>query len=237
MLSVGCGAPEIRLLDALAAGIDEAGLKAWVRAEAVLLGGPHTSRSYRYPYALLAWHTEPLGVDIERIEPFDRAFMESICTPPERRLLTENTHPDALLASLWSSKEALAKALGDALRYDPRRLDSPAQWPDGRAGPWGAAELALPAGHSGWLCWRSTLPTCPSTFLQIASFLGAEPCNSAVYAVRYKRKQAPPGEKASLYLSATPHLSDRKETHVRAKQGRRQAAVRRVERPRPGCVR
>ena len=30
------------------------------------------------------------------------------------------------MASLWSGKEALAKALGDALRYDPRRLESPA---------------------------------------------------------------------------------------------------------------
>jgi phosphopantetheinyl transferase len=159
MLTVAPGAPEVKLLDALAARIDEAGLKAWLRAEAVLSGGPHTSRSYRYPYALLTWHTEPLGVDIERIEPFERAFMESICTPSERELLSDDTYPDAFLASLWSSKEALAKALGDALRYDPRRLDSPALWPDGRAGSWRAAELALPAGHSGWLCWRSTLPS------------------------------------------------------------------------------
>ena len=159
VLTVGPRAPEVQLLDALAAGIDEAALRAWVHAEAVFPDGPRTSRSYRYPYALLAWHTEPLGVDIERIEPFDGAFMESICTPSERELLSDDAYPDAFLASLWSGKEALAKALGDALRYDPRRLDSPALWPDGRAGPWRAAQLALPAGHSGWLCWRSTLPS------------------------------------------------------------------------------
>jgi hypothetical protein len=157
MLTVGRGAPGVKLLDALAAGLDERGLRAWSTAEAARVGAPYTSRSYRYPYALMAWHTEPVGVDIERIEPFDRALIESIATPAERRLFTDDFYPDALLASLWSSKEALAKGLGDAVRYDPRRLDSPVLWPDGRAGPWRAVLLPLPAGHTGWLCWRATL--------------------------------------------------------------------------------
>jgi phosphopantetheinyl transferase len=62
--------------------------------------------------------------------------------------------PDAYVSSLWSSKEALAKALGDPLHYDPRRLESPMSWPGGRAGPWRAARLATPDGHTAWLCWR-----------------------------------------------------------------------------------
>ena len=150
------GGPEVRLLDALEAGLDKPGLKAWARAESDNAGGLHSSRSYRFPYALIAWHSEPVGVDIERIEPFDRAFLESIRTPSEPADPPDGAGADDYLASLWSSKEALSKALGDALSYDPRRLESPIAWPDGKSGRWRAAVLAVPAGHVGWLCWRST---------------------------------------------------------------------------------
>ncbi len=62
---------------------------------------------------------------------------------------------DAWVAELWCAKEALAKALGDAVDYDPRRLESPIRWPELRSGPWRARPIpALPAGHVGWLCWR-----------------------------------------------------------------------------------
>jgi hypothetical protein len=140
----------VLLLDAREARLDEPALRAWARTEA---GGAYSSRSYRYPLAVVARHTEPVGVDIERIEPFDGAFLESICTPSERG---SRRSDDAYVSSLWCSKEALAKALGDALRYDPRRLGSPIFWPEGRSGPWRAASLPVPAGHNAWLCWRST---------------------------------------------------------------------------------
>jgi hypothetical protein len=155
MLAAALGAPAVKLLDARVAGLDEDELRAWARAETAVLPAPHTSRSYRYPYALVTWHSEPVGVDIERVEPLEETFMESICTPSERGLLDEAAPPRGFVSSFWSSKEALAKALGDALRYDPRRLESPLLWPDGQAGPWRAAALALPPGHVGWVCWRS----------------------------------------------------------------------------------
>jgi hypothetical protein len=155
-LIVSPAAPEVRLLDAAAAGIDEPELRAWARTQAAVVGASYASRSYCYPYALVAWHTEPVGVDIERIEPFDHAFANSICTPSKRRMLSYESRPDGFLTSLWSSKKALAKALGDARRYDPRRLDSPVFWPEGRAGPWRAVLLPVPASHSAWLCWRSS---------------------------------------------------------------------------------
>jgi len=190
-------APDVTLLDALAAGLDDAGLRAWARAHTAACGRPHVVRSYRYPYALLACHSEPVGVDIERIEPCDPAFAELIRTPAERAspapvadpgsladraphavadpgsladpaphavadtaplAVTDPTplaDPDAHLASLWCSKEALSKALGDALRYDPARLDSPMRWPELRCGPWRAAALATVPGHTAWLCWRA----------------------------------------------------------------------------------
>lgn len=146
--------PRVRLLDAreLDDAADEAALRAHARR---LAAGPHLARSYRYPYALVASHDEPVGIDIERVERCDEAFAELICTPAERALVAGAADPDALLSSLWSSKEALSKALGDALDYEPSRLESPLVWPDGASGPWRAERLTVPDGHVAWLCWRA----------------------------------------------------------------------------------
>jgi 4'-phosphopantetheinyl transferase superfamily len=151
VIQLNASAPEVRLLDARAAGLDEDQLRAWARDQAEASGAAHTSRSYRYPYALVACHEHRVGIDIERVEPLDAAFLESICMPEEHGLGLGVA--DA--SSLWCSKEALAKALGDALSYDPRRLGSPMMWPDGRSGPWQAAALRAPAGHNAWVCWES----------------------------------------------------------------------------------
>ncbi len=97
----------------------------------------------------------PVGVDIERVQPLDPVFLASIQTPSERQVVIagEGADRDAAMTSLWSGKEALAKALGDALRYDPRRLESPVRWPEGRCGRWRAEALAGIDGHVGWVCW------------------------------------------------------------------------------------
>ncbi len=124
------------------------------RARARARGAAHVSRSYRTPLAAIAWHSSPVGVDLERVEPFTRSFAESICTPDELEQIDSLAARDELVASLWSGKEALAKALGDALAYDPRRLQSPLMWPDGVCGRWRARALeALPEGYVGWLVW------------------------------------------------------------------------------------
>ncbi|HEX3873928.1 MAG TPA: 4'-phosphopantetheinyl transferase superfamily protein [Solirubrobacteraceae bacterium] len=115
----------------------------------------YTARSYRFPWALVAWHHAPVGVDLERLGSVDRPFAESIATPAERVELAGRPDPDSWVADLWCSKEALAKALGDAVLYDPRRLDAPIRWPDLRSGRWHAARVdSPPPGHVGWVCWR-----------------------------------------------------------------------------------
>jgi phosphopantetheinyl transferase len=149
------GAPTARLLDARSDGLDEPGLRTGARALTDAAGASCASRSYRYPYALVAWHDAPVGVDIERAEPFDPAFLESISTPSECAHSPDPRDPAAYTASLWASKEALAKALGDPVAYDPRRLESPMFWPAGCSGPWRAAPLPVPGGHNAWLCWRA----------------------------------------------------------------------------------
>jgi 4'-phosphopantetheinyl transferase EntD len=90
-----------------------------------------------------------VGVDIELVRQLDEAFIDSICTPAERRT-GARTDPTAL----WSSKEALAKALGDATQYDPRRLDSPIRWPEGRSGPWRGVALPVSPEYRAWVCWH-----------------------------------------------------------------------------------
>lgn len=152
--------PHVRLLDARRAEVDEQGLRDWARTVCAVSCAPHVTRSYRWPWAVVSWHDGPVGVDLERVEPVAAAFAESIVTPSERPQLDgldDAEQRDAWTASLWSSKEALAKALGDAVLYDPRRLESPMRWSDQRSGPWRAARLNAPPGHAGWLCW-SALP-------------------------------------------------------------------------------
>jgi len=118
-----------------------------LKTRARSLGGD--SRSYCAPYALVAWHDGPVGVDIERVVGCDARFAESITTPDERV-----PHTDREIISLWSGKEALAKALGDAVDYDPRRLEAPGGWRNGVNGAWRAWALPLPDGYCGWACWR-----------------------------------------------------------------------------------
>ena len=142
------------LLDARDSRLDERGLRRWAQELINYTAASHSSRSHRYPYELVACHSRPVGVDIERTEPFDASFFVSICTPSERAQQVDLDDLDDYAISLWASKEALAKALGDAVAYDPRRLGSPMFWPDGRSGPWRAASLPVPNGHSGWLCWQ-----------------------------------------------------------------------------------
>jgi hypothetical protein len=73
---------------------------------------------------------------------------------PSSSALSTSAH-DRRITSLWSSKEALAKALGDALHYDPRRLEGPAGWREGRAGSWRARALDVGEEYVGWVCWRA----------------------------------------------------------------------------------
>jgi hypothetical protein len=123
-----------------------------------LRGANFRSRSYRDPYAVVAGWSARVGVDLERLDAgLDRGFGEAIATPDERCRFGAQLDDPAFLTVLWSAKEALAKCLGDAVDYDPRRLDSPLLWGEGplrRAGRMRAVRLEPPAGYVGWLVWE-----------------------------------------------------------------------------------
>jgi 4'-phosphopantetheinyl transferase superfamily len=147
--------PEVHLIDARNEKLDQVGLKARARRACETSQAPFTSRSYRFPLALVACHYARVGVDVERVESCDKDFADSIRTPTELAGGSPAVDSDRFFTSLWSSKEALSKALGDALDYDPRRLEGPGAWPDGRAGPWRARALEVSADHVAWLCWHT----------------------------------------------------------------------------------
>jgi hypothetical protein len=189
MTSEVTAAPAFRLLDARAAQLDERSLRCAARALSEHCGAPFTSRSYRYPYAVVAWHDGDVGVDIEQLSRTGAALAHVICTPDERTELASAKDRDASLSSLWCAKEAISKALGDAWLYDPSRLSSPTRWPvvlpgprgegsnDAAAAPcdaaptpydelrwsgrWRAARLRVPEGYVGWLCWSSGRASAP----------------------------------------------------------------------------
>ena len=151
---LNAGGPEVRLLDARVDDLDASALRDRARVLTADSGAKHVTRSYCYPYALVAWHSEPVGIDIERVGRCDAAFADLICTTAERSDPACVDDPDAYLTSLWSAKEALSKALGDARRYEPSRLESPARWPQQRAGQLQATRLYVGPGHVAWVCWR-----------------------------------------------------------------------------------
>lgn len=147
------GAPRIALIDATVDGLDEAALRTRARELGKAVGAGTVSRSYCHPYALVGCHDGSIGVDIERVVACPEEFARAICTPAERASTRWTTDCD--LISLWSSKEALSKALGDALDYDPRRLESPAGWPGGACALWRTVALPAPDGYRAWACWRA----------------------------------------------------------------------------------
>jgi phosphopantetheinyl transferase len=153
--SLGDGAPRMRLLDASALHLDEADLRRAARELSASTQADYLSRSYSYPYALVAWHDHPVGIDIERIGPSDAGFADLICTREERLEAARVSDLDRFLTSLWSSKEALAKGLGDALRYEPARLESPSRWSFRQAGAWRCSEISVDPDHVAWVCWKT----------------------------------------------------------------------------------
>lgn len=145
--------PEIRILDARAADVDERRLLEGVRAAAGIYPGRRISRSYSFPLALLAWYDGPVGIGVERISPCEDGFADPSRTPSERRAASA-LDADATSTSLWSGKQALANALGDALACDQPLVEGPAGRPRRSTGPWRARSLPVGPGFVAWVCWQ-----------------------------------------------------------------------------------
>lgn len=95
------------------------------------------SRSYSSDYAVVVFASHRCGIDIELPTPSDPEWsLESplyqlaVLAKGEKDLVlaTEYRNDKDLASVLWSSKEALAKALGNASAYEPTDLYSPITW-------------------------------------------------------------------------------------------------------------
>ncbi|WP_129670554.1 4'-phosphopantetheinyl transferase superfamily protein [Candidatus Chloroploca sp. Khr17] len=83
------------------------------------------SHSAGQAFCALAPAGAPVGADIEQIEPRHANFAETYYTPGELALLeaTDPSHYNLLLNAIWSTKEAVLKALRHGLRVDTRLVE------------------------------------------------------------------------------------------------------------------
>ena len=59
--------PSVHLLDAVALGLDEEMLRHHARGLTAASDAAFVSRSYRHPYALVAWHSPAVGDASHRV--------------------------------------------------------------------------------------------------------------------------------------------------------------------------
>jgi 4'-phosphopantetheinyl transferase len=101
--------------------------------------------------------TEPLGCDLERIEPRSPAFLEDYFTQAEQAFVATGPQEERSWRAtlIWSAKEAVMKALGQGLRLPPAAVRvAPASTPVSVEG-WGSfSVLAPPAAMTLRGSWR-----------------------------------------------------------------------------------
>ncbi len=97
---------------------------------------------------------QPLGCDLEFVEPRDESFVADYFAPAEQTLVarTPAAHRDTLVTMLWSAKESVLKALGDGLHRDTREVPI-ATAPNLRMDEWMAFEAHVAGGLPPWPGW------------------------------------------------------------------------------------
>ncbi len=97
----------------------------------------NTSRSYSGRYVVETFSQSRCGIDLETLKPAEAnwsihspLFELAMLAPGEKELIeaSDFCQHENLPTVIWASKEALAKALGDAKNYEPTQLRSPITW-------------------------------------------------------------------------------------------------------------
>ena len=76
------------------------------------VAGAQFSLSHDGEAVLLAVGDQPVGVDMETVQEFDGAMMDTCFSGEERRRIRRALHPDRVATLTWCIKEAVAKAGG-----------------------------------------------------------------------------------------------------------------------------
>ena len=140
---------------------------AGVNQKPELLNGAgwHVNVSHAGDWILLAIGRIPVGIDVERINPdffIDEVFLWS-SSPDEQRLIQASTGTDArlLFYTLWTRREALAKATGKGLDDDFNQIPaSDGQHPTdsrliGADGPWTVRSFAVADDYAAAVAYGS----------------------------------------------------------------------------------
>ena len=97
------------------------------------------SRSYSGAFVAEVQSQQYCGIDIELAAPSNgnwsirsKHFVDAVLAPNELPLLLETSWAKEPFfeTQIWASKEAFAKASGDASQYEPNELTSPMTWSD-----------------------------------------------------------------------------------------------------------
>jgi 4'-phosphopantetheinyl transferase len=106
--------------------VDENGRPQLILGKAIEL---HLSITHSYDVAAAIVARDPIGLDLERIEPRDASFEALVLTEQDRTVLGDLTGEarDERLTMLWCEKEAYAKLEGSGLRIPFAELVVPEQ--------------------------------------------------------------------------------------------------------------
>ena len=104
---------------------------------------------------LIAARPEPIGCDLEIVEPRSDGFVRDYLTLAERDFVADAGHARDRAANLvWSAKESALKVLGTGLRLDTRSVEVTVAEPGPPRRTWSALRIRTAAGaiFPGW--WR-----------------------------------------------------------------------------------
>jgi 4'-phosphopantetheinyl transferase len=165
--TVARGALRSILAKCLSTAPEDLQFRSGPQGKPYLGGGPGFNLSHCEDLALIAVAEDDraVGVDVERVLPLKElgSIEERYFSPEERALLAAAAAAERqrVFVTLWTRREAAAKALGQDLQAALAGIRLPAYAPGGTAlveleggGPWFLSDLSLDADHLGALCVR-----------------------------------------------------------------------------------
>ncbi len=87
--------------------------------------GIHFSISHSNEVAVCAISHNPVGIDVEKVEPYDDQLARAICSPSEYEWVQADCAARAeRFTELWTRKESMVKCSGTGIQEDPRQISS-----------------------------------------------------------------------------------------------------------------
>ncbi len=124
-------------------------------------GPMHVSLAHSGAWAVAVWAPEPIGIDLEQIQPRDAAVARFLFAPDDRDTLHALPGtPNEQLVLAWTLKEAVLKARRSGFRCSPKtiqlQVDAQAQTAHAvvtRTTPHDHWQLAFGRRHGCWWAW------------------------------------------------------------------------------------